>query len=325
MPELRWILLVAGIALILGLWWWETRKARVRPGAPPADHWPQDRADSAAEAVGDAPPAEDEAAATTYAPTVERVRVPRRPPLIEIPEDLEVDVSDFVGIERRQATAPPFSLERDPANGPEVAEAANEEAAFEEVFAEEREQPDDHHRAPWVRTQPLDRDEVAPKPVEEPPEPPFTDAAERRTAEASRQRIVALRLVASGGSWSGAELRAALEAEGLAYGPYSIFHREREDGKSLFFVASMMEPGSFDPARMDEQEFPGISLFGVIPGPLDAPSMFDLVLSAGRSLAERLTGQLQDEQGSTLTAQRILNLREELVHFEHRNRRLRRT
>jgi len=48
------------------------------------------------------------------------------------------------------------------------------------------------------------------------------------------------------------------------------------------------------------------------------------VLAAGRHLAERLKGQLQDEQGSTLTAQRILNLREELVHFEHRIKRLRR-
>jgi cell division protein ZipA len=175
-----------------------------------------------------------------------------------------------------------------------------------------------------VRTQPLERDEVAPKPLEEPAEAPPADAMERRTAEASRQRIVALRLVASGEQWSGADLRAALEAEGLSYGPYSIFHREREDGKSLFYVASMMEPGSFDFARMDEQDFPGISLFGVVPGPLDAPSTFDLVLSAGRSLAERMKGQLQDEQGSTLTAQRILNLREELVHYEHRNRRLRR-
>ncbi len=325
MPELRWILLVAGVALILGLWWWETRKTRARAGAAPADHWPQERADAVAEADAGVPPAEQEAAPMTYAPTVERVRVPRRPPLIEIPEDLEVDVSDFVGIERRHSAPPSFSLEPVPEVEPEVSQAANEDAAMEELSAEGSEQPDDHHRAPWVRTQPLDRDEVAPKPVEEPPEPPFTDATERRTAEASRQRIVALRLVASAGSWSGAELRAALEAEGLAYGPYSIFHREREDGKSLFFVASMMEPGSFDPARMDEQEFAGVSLFGVVPGPLDAPSMFDLVLSAGRSLAERLTGQLQDEQGSTLTAQRILNLREELVHFEHRNRRLRRT
>ena len=134
-----------------------------------------------------------------------------------------------------------------------------------------------------------------------------------------------MRLVAAGEGWGGAELLTALEGEGLSFGPYSIFHREREDGKSLLYVASMMEPGSFDLARMDEEDLSGISLFGVVPGPLDAPSTFDLVLAVGRGLADRLKGQLQDEQGSTLTSQRILNLREELVHFEHRNRRLRRT
>jgi cell division protein ZipA len=86
----------------------------------------------------------------------------------------------------------------------------------------------------------------------------------------------------------------------------------------------MMEPGSFDPGLMDQQSFPGISLFGIVPGPLEAPATFDLMLALGRKLADRLGGQLQDEQGSTLTAQRILNLREELVHFEHRHKRLRR-
>ena len=316
MPELRWILLAAGVALILGLWWWETRKSRARDAAKSA---------TVAEAAGDVIAEGEADEPLTYAPTIERVRVPRRPPLIEIPEDLEVDVSDFVGMDRRYPAEPAFALAPDAGSESQASDAANEEAPFAEVLAEESEQRDEYHRAPWVRTQPLDRDEVAPKPVEEPVEPPPGDAMERRTAEASKQRIVALRLVASGGSWSGAELRAALEAEGLAYGPYSIFHREREDGKSLFYVASIMEPGSFDPSRMDEQEFPGVSLFGVVPGPLDAPSTFDLVLSVGRSLADRLAGQLQDEQGSTLTAQRILNLREELVHFEHRNRRLRRT
>ena len=262
---------------------------------------------------------EDSDAPPTYAPTIERVRIPRRPPLIEIPDDLEVDISDFVGIERRHTAEPELTPESQSDLESDISDAANEGAPpFEEEF------PDEHHRAPWIRTQPLERDEVAPKKEEEPPEPPPADAMERRTAEASQQRIVALRLIAPGGHWSGAQLRAALEAEGLSFGPYSIFHREREDGKTLFYVASMMEPGSFDLAKMDDQDFPGVSLFGIVPGPLDAPSTFDLVLTVGRSLAERMKGQLQDEQGSTLTAQRILNLREELVHFEHRNRRLRR-
>ncbi len=304
MTELRWILLGAGIALILGLWWWETRKAGLRSVAGTGGVSPQEHEDPGMDA------AEEPIA---YAPTIERVRIPRRPPLIEIPEDLEVDVSDFLGVDRRHPAEPDFLLEPEPELDPGVPDAANEE------------EPDDHHRAPWIRTQPLERDEVAPRPEEEAPEPLPGDAMERRTAEASRQRIVALRLVAAGEQWSGAELRAALEDEGLYYGPYSIFHREREDGKSLIYVANMMEPGSFDLDQMDEQGFPGISLFGIVPGPLDAPSTFDLVLTVGRNLADRMKGQLQDEQGSTLTSQRILNLREELVHFEHRNRRLRRS
>jgi FtsZ-interacting cell division protein ZipA len=323
-PELRWILLGAGIALILGLWWWETRRPRDTRAAAPEETWrPEDAAPGAAsneDAAADDFAEPDEESAAAYAPTIERVRVERRPPLIEIPEDMEVDVSDFVGIERRHAPEPEFTLAAQPDNENEFRDDGTEDAPVEVEFDES----DDHHRAPWVRTQPLERDEIAPRREEEPPEPP-TDALERRTAEASQQRIVALRLVAHGDHWPGAEVRAAFEAENLEFGPYSIFHLPREDGKSLFYVASLMEPGSFDPERMDEQEFSGISLFGVIPGPLDAPATFDLVLSVGRNLADRLKGQLQDEQGSTLTAQRILNLREELVHFEHRNRRLRRS
>jgi len=316
---LRWILLGAGVALILALWWWETRRARAGPGSDADKPWPRERAEPKMEARTEPALADEPEEAATYSPTIERVRVPRRPPLIEIPDDLEVDISDFVGIDRRHAAEPELTPETQSELESDVADTANEAAPpFEEEF------PDDHHRAPWIRTQPLERDEVAPRKEEEPPEPPPADAMQRRTEEASRQRIVALRLVAPAGHLNGAQLRAALEAEGLSHGPYSIFHREREDGKSLLYVASMMEPGSFDLAKMDQQDFSGISLFGIVPGPLDAPATFDLVLMVGRSLAERMNGQLQDEQGSTLTAQRILKLREELVHFEHRNRRLRR-
>jgi len=319
-PELRWILLGAGVALILGLWWWETRRPKASPVADPGEAISDELSEAALEAEVGSDEMRDADPEFAYAPTIERVRVARRPPLIEIPEDMEVDVSDFVGIDRRHPVEPAFAVEPEAGIEERFEDATNEEA----LAVADVDEPDDHHRAPWVRTQPLERDAVAPKHEEEPPEPPPADGMERRTAEASRQRIVALRLVAAGERWNGSELRAALEAEGLSFGPYSIFHREREDGKSLFYVASMVEPGSFDLQSMDEQDFPGVSLFGVVPGPLDAPSTFDLVLSVGRSLAERMKGQLQDEQGSTLTAQRILNLREELVHFEHRNRRLRR-
>ncbi|HUG04244.1 MAG TPA: cell division protein ZipA C-terminal FtsZ-binding domain-containing protein [Steroidobacteraceae bacterium] len=282
--------------------------------------WPHERAEPTVTEEERAAQ-EADATITSYAPTIERVRTPRRPPLIEIPDDLEVDVSAYVGKDRRGAPdvgmiSVPV-MDTDPAADNPLTETSEPEEA-------DVDEPDDYHRAPWVRTQPLERSEVAPAYEEPPPAAPPEDPIERHALEASQQRIVALRLVAPDGNWSGQQLREALEAEGLRFGRYSIFHREREDGKTLFYVASMMEPGSFDLANMDAQAFPGVSLFGVVPGPLEAPAMFDMMLSVGRHLAECMTGQLQDEQGSTLTAQRILNLREELVHFEHRHKRLRR-
>jgi cell division protein ZipA len=136
-------------------------------------------------------------------------------------------------------------------------------------------------------------------------------------AAPAQQRIVALRVMAGEQRWPGAELIAALQGEGLAFGRYSVFHRQRDDGRSIYSVASMVEPGSFDLETIDTQSFPGVSMFALLPGPLDAPTTFDQMLATARRLAERLGGNLQDEHGSSLTAQRILNLREELVHFEH--------
>ena len=316
MTELRWILLGAGIALILGLWWWETRKARsagIQLGI-----WQTERSEPTLDGEQETPAgAPDERPA--FQPTIERVRAPRRLPLVEIPEDAEVDVSDFVGKDRRRMAEPPREVA---VHADDVQQTSTRESA--DSIADD--EIDADHRPPWVRTQPLERSEVAPKKKEpEPEEPQPADPIERHAAEASRQRIVALRLIAPEGRWNGKQLREAIEAEGLRYGKYSIFHREREDGKSLFYVASMMEPGSFDLVKMDGQTFPGVSLFGIVPGPIEAPATFDMVLATGRRLAERMKGQLQDEQGSTLTAQRILNLREELVHFEHRHKRLRRS
>ena len=319
MPELRWILLALGVAMILGLWWWETRRSRSADEFGDASFRvrTEPKLDGEVGQAGTppAPGAPGPAAASTIS---ERIHAPRRPPLVEIPEDLEVDVSAYIGRNRRRPPDPQvpsptiaklYDLQDVPAP-PDLDDTLNAEL-------------DADHRAPWIRTQPLERAKVAPRP--EPEEPVSGDPAVQRTEAAAKQRIVALRLIAGPGRWGGRQLREALEAEKLAHGRYSIFHRLREDGKTLYYVASMMEPGSFDLEKMDTQDFPGISLFGIVPGPLDAPTTFDTVLAAARHLSERLQGQIQDEQGSTLTAQRILNLRDDLVHFEHKNRRLRRT
>lgn len=131
------------------------------------------------------------------------------------------------------------------------------------------------------------------------------------------QKIVSLRICVVGdGCWSGQQLIDALELQGLAFGNYQVFHRNHVDGRSLFCVASLVEPGTFDLARMPEQEFRGITAFAVLPGPLEPLQTVESLIATARRLAESLTGMVQDGKGVPLSPQRAAVLREEVARFQ---------
>lgn len=134
------------------------------------------------------------------------------------------------------------------------------------------------------------------------------------------QKIVALRIVARGGGvFQGDELILSLRGIGMRHGKFGIFHRidGNDEERTVFSAASLVEPGSFDLANIKEQAIPGISLFTVLPGPIDGADAFDLMMAAARTLAQSLNAELLDESGSTLSIQRERYLREEIVQFEH--------
>lgn len=143
-------------------------------------------------------------------------------------------------------------------------------------------------------------------------------SAPARGAGASElQKIVAVRVCALGESrWSGAQLRNVLESQGLTFGRYQVYHRKHADGRSLFCVASLVEPGTFDSALMDQQEFRGVSLFAVLPGPVEPLPTLDALLGTARSLGEQLPGMLQDSKGLPLSPLRAAELREEVARFQ---------
>jgi len=137
------------------------------------------------------------------------------------------------------------------------------------------------------------------------------------------QKIVTLRLVARNrGSFRGDDLILSMRGIGLRRGKFGIFHRfdGDEEGAAVFSAASLVEPGHFDVENIKEQEFPGISLFLVLPGPIEGVDAFDLMIAAARTLAQSLNGELVDESGSTLSIQRERYMREEIVQFEHDNK-----
>lgn len=137
--------------------------------------------------------------------------------------------------------------------------------------------------------------------------------------DAAPEKVVTLRMVAGNrGSLAGDELVLALREAGMRHGKFGIFHRYRDDDetKIIFSAASLVEPGSFDLANLNEQRLPGISLFLVLPGPIDGAEAFDIMMTTARELAAALNAELLDESGSTLSIQRERYLREEIIQYQ---------
>jgi cell division protein ZipA len=145
----------------------------------------------------------------------------------------------------------------------------------------------------------------------------YSTAAPQVPNMSDKQKIVALRVCAVGDArWTGAGLISALEMHGLAYGRYQVFHRRHSDGRSIFCVASLVEPGTFDLASMAEGLFRGVSLFAVLPGPIEPVQTIEALLETARELARDLSGTLQDAKGMPFSPQRAEALLKDVARFQ---------
>lgn len=181
-------------------------------------------------------------------------------------------------------------------------------------------------RVPWFR-------EVSDKPVEpaQLDDPEEIDAGDDgvgdeavATRRPPRQKIVTLRVVARNkGAFRGDELILSLRGIGMRSGKFGIYHcyDGDDEDRTIFSAASLVEPGSFDLANIKEQEIPGISMFLVLPGPVDGTEAFDLMIQAARALVQTVNAEVLDESGCTLSIQRERYMREEIIQFQHQQTR----
>lgn len=306
--ELRWILLGLSLPLLAFIWWWTARRAGQTPGnaqlrESPAAHDPR-RAEAAEEMAR--PVAEPrDWGVPPFEPLDIRTAEFDRVPVLDGPMMVHPEPQAA----RATATAHPPMVARAPpiAHPPAVAHtpaAAHSPAAAAPVL-------------PVAQAPAAGRD---PRSITG----PVSDNSDRLSAAsapaanaAELQRIVTVRVCAVGETrWSGAQLMAALELHGLAFGRYQVFHRRHADGRSLFCAASLVEPGTFDIAEMGSQEFRGVTLFAVLPGPIAPLDTVDELLRTARGLAEELSGMIQDAKGMPMSPQRAASLREDVAHFQ---------
>ena len=279
--ELRWILLALSLVLLAGIWWWGRRRSSQAPGdAQLREITPTVEPQRPAAAP------RETLSATEAEPETEWGVPPFEPLSIHTHDYEHVPVLDG-----------PMMVSADPAPSmnaaPSMAPAAPAAAPAAAPVP---------GRVPTLQPESAERSAVAP--VQTP------NASEQ-------QKIVTVRVCAPGEvRWSGAMLLSALELHGLAYGRYQVFHRRHGDGRSLFCVASLIEPGTFDVARMSEEEFRGITLFAVLPGPVEPLLTVDELLGAARGLAQELSGMVQDNKGMPLSPQRAAALRDDVARFQ---------
>jgi FtsZ-interacting cell division protein ZipA len=131
-----------------------------------------------------------------------------------------------------------------------------------------------------------------------------------------RRKILSLRLAASPHRMEGARLLEVFVAENLQHGKYGIYHRLHDDGVSIFSVASMVEPGTFEPEKMAQTQYSGITMFAQLPGPVPGMHALNELVACARRLQQSLGGTLQDDRGVPLTVHRIERMRQEVREFE---------
>ncbi len=144
--------------------------------------------------------------------------------------------------------------------------------------------------------------------------------AEAESAEVSADKIIAINVVAGEGcEFAGRELWDFLHAAGLRHDKMKIlskFEGSRPDGQPIFRVANIVNPGTFDAESIDDFSTPGISMFMLLPAPINNLLAFEQMLAVARRLAEALDGRLLDSDRQEMTAQGVEQARRRIREFD---------
>lgn len=303
MSELRWILIGFGIVLLAGIYLWGRRgsaavdedvalRSRPEPAMQPSyDAYEAQDAYEEDEPLIEDPPRRELERADDYEVTAARPVSPRTESRLTRPEPRPIikEVSAASGGETARPL-PDFRRGRvEPTLGVETTELPVEADEVETTSTLAAPSP-----APTLSSS-------------ETPQP-------RRSSSA--RKILSLRLSLAPQRVEGTKLQEILHEELLTHGKYDVFHRLHGDGQSVFSIASMVEPGTFDLEKMGETQYPGVTLFAQLPGPVPGMHALNELVACARRLHQSLGGVLQDDRGVPLTVHRVERMRQEVRDFE---------
>ena len=141
-----------------------------------------------------------------------------------------------------------------------------------------------------------------------------SDTASRQSV--TEDDVIVLYIVADRNhEMKGEQVLSASIAAQLEFGEMNIFHRLDGNGKIMFSMASVSEPGYFDIEHMHEMKTRGLSLFiqlGLCDDPVHA---LDEMLLAAHTLATMLNGKMCDASRQLLNETVARGLREKARYY----------
>jgi len=324
MPELRWILLGFSIVVLAAIYLWGRRSSR---SVPSEDALVRVRPEPGFHTVDETPAGQyvasgfDPIPEETYDVEAGAAFVDDEPPRTErtLREERTPETREESAFSRT-ASLPKFSptdtwrgrIEPTFGDPEETAEFSSQEHAELSAPRHESSALD----AERILEQSNSRQEPAEAEPGEPIAPTLSSGDAPGPKRVERRKILSLRLAASPHRIEGGRLLEVMLAEELQHGKYGIFHRLHQDGTSMFSVASMVEPGSFDPDAMQSIQYPGVTLFAQLPASVPGMHALNEMIACARRLQQSLGGTLQDDRGVPLTVHRIEKLRQEVRDFE---------
>jgi len=158
------------------------------------------------------------------------------------------------------------------------------------------------------------------EPVEESVESEKETVPEPEPVKKKELFIVLYVMAQQENGFTGTDIFSVLKEQGLNYGKMKIFHHhgigELKVKDSIFSIANIVEPGTFDPREMAEFTTSGLVLFMRLPGPFGGRVAFELMLNSAQRIAEMLEGVVKDERNRPLSPENIEIIRERISEFE---------